>query len=182
MLPFLFFSPFQERAVVARANEMRARRARLDVMRSEILELEHSANPLLPPSLLLPSLPPPTPPSVTPTSPSGIFRDFSREYIDHQGQHQKHSASTASGRVGVDRGWVSTAVEEAVIGDAEKGVILVPLRKGFEMGQAAGGAGLGEGRARGKPVKGGDGVGGDGDSGKGRWRLARGFWRWMRGY
>lgn len=162
---------------------MRARRARLDVMRSEILELEHSANPLLPPSLPLP--PPPPLPSVTPTSPSGIFRDFSREHYDHKdNQQHKYSASAADNRVGVERRWFSTAVEEAVLGDAEKGVLLVPLRKGFEKEQAAGVAGLGEGRARGKPVKGGDGVGGggDGDSGTGRWRLARGFWRWMRGY
>ncbi|CAM9584130.1 unnamed protein product, partial [Laminaria digitata] len=91
----------QERAVVARANEMRVRRARLDVMRSEILELELRAKPLLPPSLTPP--PPPPPPSATPTSPPGKFRDFSREY-DHQQPTDSASA-------------VSLAVEEAVVED-----------------------------------------------------------------
>lgn len=156
---------------------MRARRARLDVMRSEILDLEHSAKPLLPPS---PPTPPPPPP-FTPTPQPGKSRDFSREYNDNQGQQpqQKYAASAGNSRVGVERRWFSTAVEEAVIEDAEKGLLLVPLRKEFEEEQAAG---LGEGRTRGRLAEGDDGIGSCGDSGKGRWRLARGFWRWARGY
>ena len=136
-------------------------------MRSEILELEHRTKPLLPP------------PSVTPTSPPGKFRDFSREYNDHDQQQPKFSAS-AAGRVGAEQHWFSTAAEEAVIEDAENGVRLVPLRKEFEEEQAAAG-GLAEGRARGKAAKGDDDVGGD-KSEKGTWRVARGVWRWMRGY
>lgn len=170
--------PCQERAVVTRANEMRARRARLDVMRSEILDLER-AKPLLPPS---PPMPPP--PSITPTPPPGKFRDFSRECNDNQDQQPQlqYSASAGNNRVGVERRWLSTAVEEAVIEEAEKGVLLVPLKKEFGEEQAAAAAGLGEGRTRGKPAEGDDGVGTSSESGKGRWRLARGFWRWIRGY
>lgn len=145
---------------------MRARCARLDVMRSQILELELRANSLLPPS------------GVSPTSPPGKFRDFSRA-TDHRDQQPKDSASAAN-LVGGDRRSLSTMVEEAVIEDVEKGLRLVPLSREFEQGQASA-AGLMEGRARGETAKG-DHVGSDNkNSGKGSWRFLQGFWRWMRG-
>ncbi|CAM9631891.1 unnamed protein product, partial [Ectocarpus sp. 12 AP-2014] len=108
----------QERAVVARANEMRARRSRLDALRRDIIDLEKHAG-------------------LTPTLPPGN----SREHRQHQGKFlvppqlvpedaESVALMPSGSRAGVgdeEPSWAAEFVEEEVIRDAETGVRLMPL-------------------------------------------------------
>ncbi|CAM9728003.1 unnamed protein product [Ectocarpus sp. 12 AP-2014] len=162
----------QERAVVARAYEMRARRARLDTLRRDIIDLEKHAG-------------------LTPTLPPGN----SREHRQHQGkfllppqpvpEDAESVALVPSGsRAGVGDEEPSGAaefVEEEVIRDAETGVRLMPLlstqRDSEEDGgyssfmSASGAVGSSDGGSSG---------GGGGDA-KARGYGLRRLWRWVRG-
>ncbi|CBN77000.1 hypothetical protein Esi_0024_0189 [Ectocarpus siliculosus] len=163
----------QERAVVARANEMRARRARLDTLRRDIIDLEKHAR-----------LTRPLPPG------------NSREHRQHQDkflvppqpvpQEAESVALMPSGcRAGVgdeEPSWAAEFVEEEVIRDAETGVRLMPLlptkRDREQDGSysslmsASGAVGSSDG--------GGSGDGGDGPKRRGLYGFGK-LWRWIRG-
>ncbi|CAM9898804.1 unnamed protein product [Ectocarpus fasciculatus] len=171
----------QERAVVARANEMRARRTRLDTLRRDIIDLEKHAGITPPP----PSLPP----------------GNSRQNRQHQDtplvppqpvpEEAEWAALNSSGsRAGVsdkEPSWAADFVEEEVIRDAEAGVRLMPLLPtNRDRGQDDGSYSssfLSASGAVGSSDDGGGGGGGDGDGdAKGRGYGFGRLWRWvMRG-
>lgn len=203
----LFFS-FQERAVVGRASEMRARRGRANDLRRKIVRLEKRAG------LPLPSSPSPPTSTSTSTSPSlrECYREDARETFEETSVHpaltsggeDKTKLTAKEKKSGVGPGgddmrdYCTTSgffAEDVVIRDAEGGVRLVPLtmtRKQHQYGHNS------SSRSRSNvctPERGsatdgnssdsGDGGGDGGRGGNGglwEWGYGAGrLWRWMRG-
>lgn len=134
---------------------MRARRARVDSLRRDILGLEKSAG-------------------LRPPSPREEYRSDNSHTLPFQGGEQEEedgaaptaqNISTRARTVGFKQGSSGGFAEEMVLRDAERGVRLMPLlstreKKGHVGGDSSGG---------------GPGGGAEGRAGVGR------LWRWLRG-